>query len=503
MTTDQLSARVDTIIAKAEESLGKQVDKTQAALFDQMSIMLNKLELDPNGLILQSANNRKVLAQAETYFDKGMNQSGYYEGLNSGIAGTVGSLTNSNSNYFKTILEGFTPDAHYIKALQKQTISQAESMLANEGIEAMLKQPIMNILNQNVNTSASYSDLVDQLRNFIKGSGDDLGALQRYSKQITTDTLFNYNRALQESVSANAGLNWIKYVGGVTYAPHKTKDGKDKFTTRDFCMDKIGKFYEKTDVEKWASKDWAGKRSGTTSSTIFIYAGGYNCRHQIVYVPDGAVPKTNKDAKWLMKQAKDVGNELDDAAQALAKKYSADITPLNLKGYDSIVRKATDDLKGNVIQGFKHKVTGELEGVKDAVRTTIITDKSNLEKVAADLKAMKMTQRVKVQDFTTSSGYRGYLANVKLSNGTWGEIQINTPEMIFAKEKPADAKFVIGEKKWNEIHKKTGLEGGLGHKYYEEERVLKVTDLAGKEAINAKSRAYYSQFYDSYPEVWP
>ncbi len=290
MTTDQLSARVDTIISKAEENLGKQVDKTQAALFNQMSVMLNKLELDPDGLIMQSANNRKVLAQAETYFDKGMTQSGYYEGLNSGIAGTVGSLTNSNSNYFKTILDGFTPDAHYIKALQKQTISQAESMLANEGIEAMLKQPIMNILNQNVNTSASYSDLVGQLQNFIKGSGEELGALQRYTKQITTDTLFNYNRAMQEAVSANAGLEWVKYVGGVTLS----KEGKG-LTTRPFCEARIGKYYHKKEVEKWASLEWTGKRKGTTSSSIFIYAGGYQCRHSIIYVNESSVPKEDLD----------------------------------------------------------------------------------------------------------------------------------------------------------------------------------------------------------------
>jgi len=37
--------------------------------------------------------------------------------------------------------------------------------------------------------------------------------------------------------------------------------------------------------------------------------------------------------------------------------------------------------------------------------------------------------------------------------------------MIFAKEKPEDAKKIIGEKRWNEIHKETGLEGGLGHKF--------------------------------------
>ncbi len=491
MTPESLSVKVDTIVSKAEIALNKFAIKAQSELLDQMGILLNKLELDANGLIKQSQANRKILAQAEQYFNKGMKQSGYYESLD-GISSTVGNITGANAAYFNTVVEGFKPDAQYIKALQKQTITQAESLLANEGIELMLKQPIANILTQNINTGAAYKDLVNQLKTFITGSPGVDGALQRYSKQIVTDTLFNYNRAYQEAISENTGLNWIKYVGGATFAA----DNPKKFTTRDFCLSKMGRYYEKSDVERWASGTWAGKRAGTTSSTIFIYAGGYNCRHQIIYVSENAVPQTNKDAKKLMKKAKEVGDEVDNVAKKLATKYKAGLTPLNYKGYDSMVRKA-NELNGNVFDGFKGH-----EGVKDAVRTTIITDKKNLENVAADLKKNGITQRQKVQDFTSSSGYRGYLTNVKLSNGVIGEVQINTPEMIFAKEEPAIAKMVIGEQKWNEIQKKTGLEGGLGHKYYEEERVMPKHSPERKEILR-KSREYYKNFYYSYPEPWP
>ena len=59
----------------------------------------------------------------------------------------------------------------------------------------------------------------------------------------------------------------------------------------------MGKFYKKEEVEKWANQNWAGKREGTTASTIFIYAGGYNCRHQIIYVSEAAVPSSLKQAK--------------------------------------------------------------------------------------------------------------------------------------------------------------------------------------------------------------
>lgn len=65
--------------------------------------------------------------------------------------------------------------------------------------------------------------------------------------------------------------------------------------------------------------------------------------------------------------------------------------------------------------------------------------------------------------------------------------------MIYAKEKPSDAKRVIGERLWNEIHKNTGLEGGLGHRYYEAYRILDPKSLEA-EKILKQSLEYYSRF---------
>lgn len=62
--------------------------------------------------------------------------------------------------------------------------------------------------------------------------------------------------------------------------------------------------------------------------------------------------------------------------------------------------------------------------------------------------------------------------NMKTKSGLTAEIQVNTPEMIYAKESPALARELLGDKKYNEIHTKTGIEGGQGHKYYEEWRKL-------------------------------
>lgn len=288
MTTDQLTAKVDSLISGFESKFGKQVNSTQKALFDEMQVLLNKLELDSEGLIIQNQANRKVLAKVDEYFNRAFNQSGYYETLN-GSANTIGNITGANSAYFNGIVEGFTPDAQYIKNLQNQTITQMEDLLANEGLDTMMKKPIIDIMNQNINTGASYKDLTAQMREFILGSDKLEPTLARYSKQITNDTLFNYSRALQESVSQNAGLQFYLYSGGVMD------------DSREFCIERHGKYYHKKEIEKWPKQTWQGKRRGTNSSNIFIYAGGYQCAHQIIAVSEAVVPKS------VINRAKDLG----------------------------------------------------------------------------------------------------------------------------------------------------------------------------------------------------
>lgn len=101
--------------------------------------------------------------------------------------------------------------------------------------------------------------------------------------------------------------------------------------------------------------------------------------------------------------------------------------------------------------------------------------------------------RLKRQRPESFMGYSGNIVNIQASNGLIAEIQVNTERMIYAKEKPDDAKKILGEKRWNEIREQTGMEGGLGHKYYEEWRDK---DRASDEAQNIaqKSMEYYSHF---------
>lgn len=180
--------------------------------------------------------------------------------------------------------------------------------------------------------------------------------------------------------------------------------------------------------------------------------------------------------------AKADGGLMQDLAENVAKSIGANCTPINYKSLPSMMRKCRAD--------------GCLASdLKDTVRTTIVTSsQEDIEKAISALEAdsgeLKLL-RVKRQ--STDVGYTGVICNLELPNGVVCEIQINTAEMIYAKEAPSIARSVIGEDVWDKIFKRTGLEGGLGHKYYEEFRLLDATSDKALEIAN-KSREYYSHF---------
>ena len=191
----------------------------------------------------------------------------------------------------------------------------------------------------------------------------------------------------------------------------------------------------------------------------------------------------------LRTKAKDVSEDVQRIAEGIAGKYNASVTPINLKSTESIKRKAkSESLSPEEIS----------TGIKDSVRTTIVTDKEKIPAIIEDLKADENFLRYKEQTPDKFMGYSGHIINLRMGNGVIAEIQVNTPKMIYAKEKEEDAKRILGEDVWNGIREETGMEGGRGHSLYEDIRIINPNkDEASrkrKEELEQKSREYYSHF---------
>lgn len=282
MTAPQLAERLETIITRAEERFGAAILESQKQMYSDIVVLLKDLELDGGGYIKNSGANRKIIQQAGKLFNSSLESSGYYGALGQYVS-NLAVINEANAIYFAALSESFAPNKLFIKSLQKQTVESLESTLLNEGLAANVKQPLLNILNQNVNGGGSFSGMLDQVRGYIQGVEGKQGTLMKYSRTWTADALFNYSRSYQQAVSTDLGLEFYFYSGGIV---------KD---SRDFCRERHDQHFHQKEIESWAALDWQGKNPNTTESSIFIYAGGYSCRHSMIPVHKSTVPQEVKD----------------------------------------------------------------------------------------------------------------------------------------------------------------------------------------------------------------
>ena len=241
-----------------------------------------------------------------------------------------------------------------------------------------------------------------------------------------------------------------------------------------------GKSVNRIDDVPQAFKDWVLNNEEKFSRASNI---PYFLEDNAQYV--GSDILLNRQIEIAMIRARKVGDGTQKIAVRIASKYGAICTPINYKTAESIRRKVfaerSDDPNFTPAK------------LKDAVRTTIIANRGNIQSIIRELSSNKDFLRWKPQN--TELGYTGNIINMRGYNGVIEEIQVNTPKMIYAKEPPQIAKSIIGETAWNAIKRETGLEGGLGHKYYERYRII---DKESEEAqrIIRLSVAYYSHFVD-------
>lgn len=170
------------------------------------------------------------------------------------------------------------------KALASQTLLDVSTSSLSKDISAYMNQAISN--------GQSYSETFDYVESYLKGAKGEEGSLVKYTKQIVNDSFAASDRSVNETIAVQNGIEFFKYQGG------------EVADTRCFCDLRNGFVYHRKEIEAWGSGKvsdgvpggsecgfpWQGMNKATTSSTIFSYLGGYNCRHSLVLVSDINVP---------------------------------------------------------------------------------------------------------------------------------------------------------------------------------------------------------------------
>lgn len=491
---------------------------TEKQIFAKVITLVKKLDVTGDNL-QRSVENVRLINQIKQEIDTIISSDAYIGKVKTFLDSFDG-VDKLQKSYFSEVTTTFSPPK-VLAEIKNQITGDVGRKLTERGIGQTVTDELSSILRLNIEGGGSYADFTEQLRTAILGDKDS-GILERYSGQLVTDSINQYSATYSKTVTSDLNLKWFQYTGSLIA------------TSRPFCVACVAKrWIHESEFKSILNGNIDGKKVSlagvnpeTTPENFQILRGGFNCAHQLLPVSEDIVPREIRIALYesknipydengfaigeemeqavaesesntmsnnvskLEEMALESKPQLEEITNTISNENNAQATPVSLKSAESITRKAVDELNGEVFQ------------VQDAVRSTIFTsDKRRLNSIMTELRNLPNTIKSYTQVAAENDlGYSGFIAKIKMNNGLIAEIQANTPEMIFAKEKEVNAIKILGKDLFDSIKTKTGLEGGLGHKYYEEWRLLvargKLTEaqFIRKKEIERLSKEYYSRF---------
>lgn len=282
-------------IDKGLSSFSKGIPAQQKRIFEDVETLLKELETNSSGNIKQSVKNLRLIGELKTKLDRIIGSKEWKQQVKEFVS-TFNSVSQIQNQYFNTIESEFKPKSLY-NELKTQAIDTTIAQLTESGMTANLTEKIQDILRQNISTGSKYTDLTKQVREFLTTTDKGLGALERYTSQITTDALNGYSRQYNSLVTADLGLDeWYQYTGTLIE------------TSRPFCEAmKKKKYIHKSEFSKVVKGDFkefkefdgtlnpktglpAGMPAIETAENLVVLCGGYNCNHQMPVISPTAVP---------------------------------------------------------------------------------------------------------------------------------------------------------------------------------------------------------------------
>ena len=541
---------------KSRVELFKKAGTLENALLERLLTNLLEQIRTEDGRIVSGKSELSLSRAVDQVFEKFFSMD--MPKLMSQMVGNLNQILQLNAGYYKGIYESDSKGKKFSAITKKvqnnlfKRLGVGEDLsISKDGyLDRMLKNDagtrdrVKNIVYKSTINGMPLADFTKALKIEMTTIPDiSEGWLKKYLRGFAYDVYTKFDRSINKEFAVRLDLKYFIYEGGLLE------------TSRDFCIEKEGKVFTTEEAER----DWpvdplllktkAEKAAGVLLDYVPLEdMGRWRCNHLASYIgwqlaiqlrpdlvstltpeqkklagiadpeekkpepkadPDGLTEKERQIFDAAIKEgatkdqalqvaklasaAQQVGPEIDKLANDIAKKYKGVVTPINYKKPNRILEKAINEYNGDVTL------------VKDAVRNTIIVDDdSSIPAIVEELKKSGYVIKVKQQVAETDPmGYSGYLLNLKLPNGVTGEVQINTKRMIYAKETPANARMLLGEDLYNKIAAETGIEGGLGHKFYEQYRVITPADIAKdpslidvKAQLEARSQRYYDNFRD-------
>jgi hypothetical protein len=277
MTFEELIKQKLSLVDNSDNELLLATKNAQRQLWANIQGDFDKLQLDGEGRIRLTETNIRIASDIVNKLKTGLGATDFRNAMVQFLQKFDQSIT-INEAIAKTFRPTYT-----ISAAQRELINQSKliaiDLLTNEGYKSRIDQTVRIPLNAALQAGSSLKDAMKSMREIIQGTPDADGRLLANVRTYANTTFSTADRALSNSINKDLGIEWYRYVGG------------EIDTTRPFCEKHNGKYFHRLEIEEWGNDEWAGKIEGTDSENVFVFAGGWNCRHSIIPVTIRRVPQ--------------------------------------------------------------------------------------------------------------------------------------------------------------------------------------------------------------------
>lgn len=347
---EDIQKKVDDAI----EQFGGNLTVIEKNILSEIELLVKDLELDGSGRIKSNTANLKKIGTIGKKLERIVLSKTYLK--------DVANFTRSFSELASLQSRMYDVRNERLSLIEQMSIDSTIDGLTESGVKANIVNPIRDMLVKNVLAGGKYSDLLTSLRNQIQPADKD-GVVSRYLKTYTLDSINTFSANYNKIISDIGKYEWFQYTGSLIE------------TSREFCENMVEKKYFHVseipellkghiDGHECGLSPRTGKPHGmkeeTTKDNFTQLRGGWNCGHQVVGLPDAAVPKDVRNKidyeqkEGLVKETELSGNLYFDPTGI---RTFADLTSNMIKRASPKIRKIGFDnfLKHNDHEVFKYK----------------------------------------------------------------------------------------------------------------------------------------------------
>lgn len=293
---EEIVQRILNKIDSAIDDFNEGIPSVQREIDSEIRLLIKSLDMNGK-FIKNSVQNIRLLSKLRSKIESIVLNDSYKKKVEQ-FAQTFNTVATLQNLYFTSLDKRFTP-SKILGAIKEDAIAATIRSLTEGGINANLTAGIEDILRTYIRNGGEYVELVDRMKTFISGNNNVPGYLTRYARQVTIDSIQQYNAAYNHAISAELGYEWYMYIGS------------NITTTREFCQKMTKKkYFHKSELPEILKGRidgqqvrinpktdlWYGAREDTSVNNFNDRRGGYQCRHQIYAVASTIVPIELKQA---------------------------------------------------------------------------------------------------------------------------------------------------------------------------------------------------------------